>query len=211
MFRLTGALCASQPNIAASCFVHPSSVLIGKVILQSDCSIWPLAVLRGDVNKISVGARSNIQDGAVIHCTGNWGGSNSGSTTVLGENVSVGHRAILHGCTIKDNALIGMGAIIMDGSVVESDVIIGAGSLVPAKKILSPGLWLGQPAVRQRDLTTAEKQWIREGNLMLHNFCCYSPEILCMLPRSRCRVVWIALGPFLPRQEAEGNKKEAAG
>ena len=109
------------PKIPKSCYLAPNSTIVGEVEMGENCSIWFNAVLRGDVHYIKMGNKVNVQDGAVVHCT------YQKAPTVVGNNVSIGHRAIVHGCTIKDNVLIGMGAIVMDNVIVESNSIIGAG------------------------------------------------------------------------------------
>jgi len=151
------------PSIADSAYVDETAVVIGDVALAEDVSVWPGAVLRGDVNWIRVGARSNIQDGAVVHVThaGPYT-PEGGIPTVLGEDVTVGHRAVIHACTLGDRILIGMGATVMDGAVVESDVILGANALVPPGKTLESGyLYVGSPAKRQRSLTDVERAYLR--------------------------------------------------
>ncbi len=135
------------PKIADSAYVHESAVVIGNVTLGEDVSIWPMAVVRGDVNKIRIGARSNVQDGTVIHVTHDGPFTPGGVATEIGEDVTIGHKVMLHACTIEDTCLIGMGAIIMDKAVVRSEVIVGAGSLVPPGKELESGyLYMGSPA-----------------------------------------------------------------
>lgn len=146
-----------QPEISAQVFVDDSAVVIGQVSLAEDVSVWPLTAIRGDVNYIRVGRGSNIQDGSVLHVTSATPENPEGFPTLIGENVTVGHKAILHGCTIHDNVLIGMGAMVLDGAVVESNVVVGAGSLVsPGKVLESGGLYLGSPARRVRELTEKE-------------------------------------------------------
>src|SRR2546428_9899704 len=112
-----------EPKMGANCYIAPNATIAGDVVMGDDCSIWFNAVVRGDVNFIRMGNKVNVQDGAVIHCTFQQFG------TTIGNNVSIGHNAIVHGCTVHDNVLIGMGAIIMDGSVIESNSIIAAGSV----------------------------------------------------------------------------------
>ena len=123
------------PQLGENCFVAPNATIVGDVITGSDCSIWFNAVVRGDVNSIRMGNKVNVQDGAVIHCT------YEKTQTVIGNNVSIGHNAIVHGCTVEDNVLIGMGAIVMDNAYIERNTIIAAGAVilegtgVPAKKV----------------------------------------------------------------------------
>ena len=113
-----------SPQIPSSCYVAPNCTIVGDVTMGEDCSIWFNAVVRGDVHYIKMGNKVNVQDGAIIHCT------YQKCPTNIGNNVSIGHRAIVHGCTIHDNVLIGMGAIVMDNVIVESNSLIGAGSVV---------------------------------------------------------------------------------
>lgn len=150
------------PQLADRVFVDESAVVIGRVSLGVDVSIWPLTVIRGDVHDISIGARTNIQDGSVLHNTSLDSFPPKGFPLRIGADVTVGHKAILHGCTIGDRALIGMGAIIMDGAVVESEVIVGAGSIVsPGKVLASGGLYVGAPVKRIRDLRPEELDFLR--------------------------------------------------
>lgn len=143
------------PSIAADAWVHASAVVSGDVVLASGVSIWPTAVLRGDQGPIHIGARSNIQDGSVVHNTGNL------STTRVGERVTVGHRVILHGCVIEDDVLVGMGAIVMDNARVGAGSIIGAGALVTANTIVPPGsLVLGSPGRVARAVSAKQAEWI---------------------------------------------------
>ncbi len=131
--------------------------MIGDVALGDDVSIWPLVVVRGDVNHIRIGARSNVQDGSVLHVSRPYPGNDLGWPLVVGEDVVVGHKVALHGCTIGNRVLVGIGAIVLDGVEVADDVIIGAGSVVtPGRKLESGGLYVGNPARRARDLTAAE-------------------------------------------------------
>ncbi len=151
-----------SPMLADRVFIDDSAVVIGRVSLGADVSVWPQTVIRGDVHSISVGARTNVQDGSVLHLTSPESSPPDGFPLVIGEDVTIGHRVILHGCTVGDRVLVGMGAIIMDGSVVESDVVIGAGSVVsPGKRLLTGGLYLGSPAKRIRDLRQEELDFLR--------------------------------------------------
>lgn len=153
--------CSHEPQIGNNTWVHQTAVVIGKVTLGDDVSIWPCAVLRGDVNNIRIGNRSNVQDGAVVHATHPGSFNEKGYATTVGEDVTVGHNAILHGCTIGNRVLVGMGATVLDGAVVPDDVIIGAGALVPMNKTLESGyLYVGSPAKPLRELTDSEKQFL---------------------------------------------------
>ncbi|MDB4300987.1 gamma carbonic anhydrase family protein [Flavobacteriaceae bacterium] len=131
------------PSFGERCFIAENATLIGDLIMGSDCSIWYQAVIRGDVNTIRIGNEVNVQDGAVIHAT------YKTAPTIIGNKVSIGHNAIVHGCTIGDNVLVGMGSIIMDHSIVGSNSIIAAGAVVTKNTIISPGsIYAGIPAQR---------------------------------------------------------------
>jgi carbonic anhydrase/acetyltransferase-like protein (isoleucine patch superfamily) len=145
-----------SPSIAQSAYIAPSAEIIGKVFIGEDSSIWPTAVLRADIQEIKVGERTNLQDGVICHVTRDSEEHPGGYALILGDDITVGHRVVLHGCTIQNLCLIGIGAVIMDGVLIKSKVIIGAGSLVPPGKILESGLWLGTPVKRIRDLTPTE-------------------------------------------------------
>lgn len=150
------------PQVHESCLIDETSVIIGEVSLAEDVSVWPYAVLRGDVNSISIGARSNVQDGSVLHVSHKNAEKPEGSPLVIGKDVTVGHKVMLHGCRIGDRVLIGMGTIILDDTVVESDVMIGAGSLVPPRKRLESGyLYVGSPVKQVRPLTDKEKEFLK--------------------------------------------------
>ena len=137
-----------SPIIPESCFVAPNCTIVGDVQMGQECSIWFQAIVRGDVHYIKIGNKVNIQDGAIIHCT------YQKCPTTIGNNVSIGHRAIVHGCTIHDNVLIGMGAIVMDNVVVESNSIVGAGSVVTeGTRIESGSVWAGVPARKIKDIS----------------------------------------------------------
>jgi carbonic anhydrase/acetyltransferase-like protein (isoleucine patch superfamily) len=139
-----------RPRIDPTAYVHETAEVIGKVVLEKNASVWPNAVLRGDIEEIVIGEETNIQDNTVIH-------TDYGSPTILGKGISVGHSVILHGCTIKDNCLIGMGSIILDGVTVETECLIGAGALVsPGKTIPRGSLAVGVPAKVKRALEPDE-------------------------------------------------------
>jgi carbonic anhydrase/acetyltransferase-like protein (isoleucine patch superfamily) len=143
------------PLLDPTAWVHPLACVIGEVRLAMGVSVWPGAVLRGDMGAIEVGACSNLQDGAICHDTG------GRSVTRLGQRVTVGHRAILHGCIIEDDCLVGMGAIVMDNAVVGRGSVIGAGALIPADRVIPPGsLVIGSPGKVVRPVTDAEIAWI---------------------------------------------------
>jgi carbonic anhydrase/acetyltransferase-like protein (isoleucine patch superfamily) len=141
------------PKYGKNCFFAENATLIGHLIMGNDCSVWYQAVVRGDVNSITIGNRVNIQDGAIIH------GTYERSATTIGDDVSIGHNAIVHGCTIKDRVLIGMGSIIMDDSVVESNSIIAAGSVLPKNTIVTEGsVFAGVPAKKIKDISPELEQ-----------------------------------------------------
>lgn len=154
------------PKLAAGVYIDASSVLVGDIELAADVSIWPLVAARGDVNYIRIGARTNVQDGSVLHLSRPSRGKPDGSPLIIGEDVTVGHKVMLHGCTLGNRILIGMGAIVMDDVIVEDDVIIGAGSLVPPGKRLASGyLYVGSPVKQARALTEAELAFLKESAL----------------------------------------------
>ena len=145
------------PTLGERVMVDPSSVVIGDVDLADDVSIWPLVAIRGDVNYVEIGARTNIQDGSVLHVTHKSPSNPQGNPLIIGDDVTVGHKVMLHGCTIGNRVLVGMGSILLDGVIVEDDIMIGAGSLVPQNKRLKSGyLYFGNPVKQIRPLTEAE-------------------------------------------------------
>lgn len=150
-----------SPQLSKDIYIDESAVVIGEVSIKEQSSVWPLCVIRGDVNSISIGARTNIQDGTVVHVTRRSESQTNGFPTIIGDDVTVGHKCMLHGCSIGDRVLVGMGAIVMDNVVIGSDVIIGAGSLVPPHKQLPSGfLYVGNPAKQKRPLTDAERTFL---------------------------------------------------
>jgi len=141
-------------------FVDPSAVLIGDIEIGEDSSVWPLTVIRGDMHRIRIGQRTSIQDGSVLHITHAGPFNPDGFPLTIGDEVTVGHKVTLHGCTLGNRILVGMGSILMDGAVVEDDVIIGAGSLVPPGKTLESGfLYVGSPVKQARPLTDKERSF----------------------------------------------------
>lgn len=151
-----------SPRIADSAYIDPSCVLVGDIEIGQDSSVWPLVAARGDVNHIRIGARTNVQDGSVLHVTRTSAGSPDGYPLLIGDDVTVGHKVMLHGCTLGNRILVGMGAIVMDGAVVEDDVFIGAGSLVPPNKRLRSGyLYVGSPVEEKRPLNDAERNFLQ--------------------------------------------------
>ena len=148
------------PQLSERVFIDASAVLIGDIEIGADSSVWPLAVIRGDMQRIRIGARTSIQDGSVLHITHAGPFNPDGFPLTIGDEVTVGHKVILHGCTLGSRILVGMGAIIMDGAVVEDEVIIGAGSLVPPGRTLESGyLYVGSPAKQARPLTDKERSF----------------------------------------------------
>lgn len=150
-----------SPIIGKESWVDDSAVVIGKCELGEDVSIWPNATLRGDVNNIKIGDRTNIQDGAVVHTT-HESPLTKGSKCIVGKDVTIGHNAVLHGCIIEDESLIGMGAVVLDNAVVQKHVLVGANSLVPPGKVLESGyLYVGSPVKQARPLTEEEKAFFK--------------------------------------------------
>lgn len=152
---------AHVPEIHPTAYVDPDAYVSGQTKLGEGSSVWPMAVVRGDINHIHIGRFSNVQDGAVLHVT--HGGEYScpeGVPLLIGDEVTIGHRAVLHACTIGNRCLIGMGAIVLDNAVIEDDVVIGAGSLVPPGKRLESGyLYVGSPVKQARPLTDKEREY----------------------------------------------------
>ncbi len=156
-----------SPQFGNNCFVAPNATIVGDVITGNDCSFWFNAVIRGDVNHIRLGNKVNVQDGAVIHCT------YQKNPTVIGNNVSIGHNAMIHGCTIQDNVLIGMGAIIMDRCVVHSNAIVAAGAVVLEGTFVEAGsIYAGVPAKKVKDVS--EEHIHGEINRIADNYIKYA-------------------------------------
>jgi carbonic anhydrase/acetyltransferase-like protein (isoleucine patch superfamily) len=156
-----------HPSIPDDCFIAENASIVGDVKLGNECSVWFNAVLRGDVNRITVGNKVNIQDGAVIHCT------YQKHATLIGNNVSIGHNAIVHGCTIQDNVLVGMGAIVMDNCTIESNVIIAAGAVVTQNTIVKSGsIYAGIPAKKVKEIDQSD--FAGEINRIANNYVMYS-------------------------------------
>ncbi|MGY4532231.1 carbonic anhydrase/acetyltransferase-like protein (isoleucine patch superfamily) [Pseudomonas sp. TE3786] len=146
------------PQLGAKVFVDASAVVIGDVQLGEDSSVWPLTVIRGDMHRIRIGARTSVQDGSVLHITHAGPFNPDGFALLIGDDVTIGHKVMLHGCTLGNRILIGMGSTVMDGAVIEDDVILGAGSLVPPGRVLESGfLYVGSPAKQARPLTDKER------------------------------------------------------
>jgi len=150
------------PELGKRVYIDPAATVIGRTQLADDVSIWPNVSIRGDVENISVGAGSNIQDNAVLHVTHRGPLSPDGGPLHIGRGVTVGHSAILHACTVGDYCLIGMGAVVLDGAVIEPYTLIAAGSVVPPGKTVASGwLWRGNPARPARELSAQEKEYFR--------------------------------------------------
>ena len=150
------------PTYDNSVYIDKSSVLVGDITLGKDSSVWPLVAARGDVNYIRIGERTNIQDGSVLHLTRASKSNPDGYPLIIGDDVTVGHKVMLHGCQLGNRILVGMGAIVMDNAVVEDDVIIGGGSLVPPNKRLESGyLYVGSPVKQARPLTEQERAFLK--------------------------------------------------
>ncbi len=150
------------PKIDATTYIDEAAVVIGDVTIGKDSSVWPMVAIRGDVHRIVIGERTNIQDGSVLHVTADNEFNPGGYPLTIGNDVTVGHGAILHACTVGDYCLIGMGATVLDGAVVENEVMVGAGSLVPPGKTLESGfLYLGSPVRQARPLKDREKEYLR--------------------------------------------------
>ena len=159
-----------RPTIAKSAFIEETAVVIGDVVIGEESSIWFRTVVRGDVNYIRIGHRTNVQDLCLLHVT------HDTAPLVIGDEVTIGHNVVLHGCTIKDRVLIGMGAIIMDGAVIGEDSVVGAGALVTEGTIVPPkSLILGSPAKVKRPVTDKELAWIRES---ARNYIAYARQYM---------------------------------
>lgn len=157
---------AIQPQFGENCYIAENATIVGDVIMGNECSVWFNAVVRGDVNAIRIGNKTNIQDGVVIHCTF------EKASTTIGNNVSLGHNAVVHGCTVDDNALIGMGAIVMDHAVVQENCIIAAGSVVLENTICESGfIYAGIPAKKIKQLTPEQIERLKKT---ANNYVLYS-------------------------------------
>ena len=146
------------PQLGERVFVDASAVVLGDVDIGADSSVWPLVVIRGDMHRIRIGQRSSVQDGSVLHITHAGPFNPDGFPLIIGDEVTIGHNVTLHGCTLGNRILVGMGSIVMDGAVVQDEVVIGAGSLVPPGKVLESGyLYVGSPVKQARALTDKER------------------------------------------------------
>ncbi len=149
----------TTPNLAEGVYVDDTALVIGDVKIGPDSSVWPMTVIRGDVHYIRIGSGTNIQDHSVLHVSHDSEFEPGGHPLEIGNNVTIGHQTVLHGCTVDDNCMIGMGSMVMDGAVIQKEVILGAGSLVTPNKTLESGyLWMGRPAKKVRALTAQEKE-----------------------------------------------------
>ena len=150
------------PDIAASAFVDEAAVVTGNVVIGEDSSVWPMCSIRGDIHSIRIGARSNIQDGSILHVTHDSEFAPGGNPLSIGDDVTVGHNAVVHACTVGNLCLVGMGSVILDGAVIENEVMVGAGALVPPRKTLQSGqLYVGSPAKPVRELSDRERDFLR--------------------------------------------------
>lgn len=155
-----------SPALGENCYVAENATIVGDVVLGNDCTVWFNAVIRGDVNAIRIGNKTNIQDGAVIHCT------YQKAATTVGSNVSIGHNAIVHGCTVEDNVLIGMGSIVMDNVVVQKNCIVAAGSVVLENTICESGhIYAGVPAKKVKALS---QEQIENLDKVANNYVLYA-------------------------------------
>lgn len=149
-----------HPRIAKGAYVDPDAVVIGDVAIGADSSVWPMTVIRGDIHRIRIGDRTSVQDGSILHVTHAGPYNPDGFPLIIGDDVTIGHKVMLHGCTLGNRILVGMAAVIMDGAVVQDEVIIGAGTLVPPGKVLESGhLYIGSPARQARPLTEKESSF----------------------------------------------------
>jgi carbonic anhydrase/acetyltransferase-like protein (isoleucine patch superfamily) len=156
-----------SPKMGNDCFIAPNATLVGDIVMGDHCSVWFNAVIRGDVNSIRLGNKVNVQDGAVIHCTF------ERSKTIIGNNVSIGHNAIVHGCVIDDNVLVGMGSIVMDNAHIGSNSIIAAGAVVLENTVVEPGtIYAGIPAKKVKDIS--QEMINGEINRIADNYLKYS-------------------------------------
>jgi len=158
----TRAFKGLTPTLGHNVYIDEQATLIGDITVGDDCSFWPYVVARGDVQKITLGARTNVQDGSVLHVTADNRFNPGGFELNIGNDVTVGHRAVLHACTIKNYCLIGMGAVILDGAIIHENTLIAAGSVVsPGKELEGGFLWVGQPAKKIRPLSNKELEHLK--------------------------------------------------
>ncbi len=149
------------PVLGEGVYVDEQALVAGRVEIGADSSVWPMSVVRGDINSIRIGARTNIQDGSVLHVTHDSEYAPGGQALSIGDEVTVGHKVVLHACTVGDRCLIGMGSVVLDGAVIQSGAMVGAGSLVtPGKELEGGYLYVGSPARRLRELSDREKDFL---------------------------------------------------
>lgn len=150
-----------SPNIHSSAYVDPTALVIGQVTIGEQSSIWPMTVVRGDINTVVIGDRSNIQDGSILHVSHDGKYSPGGAKLTIGNDVTVGHSVVLHACTLMDCCLVGIGSVILDNAIVHKHAMVGAGSLVTNGKELEGGyLWMGRPAKKIRELSDEEIEYL---------------------------------------------------
>nr|WP_136250666.1 gamma carbonic anhydrase family protein [Ningiella ruwaisensis] len=155
-----------EPKSGSQVYIDESAVLVGDICVGDDSSIWPLVAARGDVNYIKIGKRTNVQDSSVLHVTRKSSTNPNGYPLIIGDDVTIGHKCMLHGCMLGNRILVGMGAIIMDGAVIEDDVFIAAGAIItPNKRAESGYLYVGNPAQKKRPLTTEERDFLKQSAL----------------------------------------------
>ncbi|SHO54289.1 gamma carbonic anhydrase family protein [Vibrio quintilis] len=169
-----------SPKTGQGVYIDSTSVIVGDVQIGDQSSVWPLVSARGDVNSIKIGERTNIQDGSVLHVTHKNKKNPQGYPLIIGNEVTIGHKVMLHGCIIKNRVLVGMGSILLDGAIIEDEVIIGAGSLVPPGKTLESGyLYLGSPVKQARPLTEDERAFlVKSADNYVQNKNDYLNEIM---------------------------------
>jgi len=152
----------NAPKLGDRVYVDKQSTVIGDVVIGDDSSVWPAAVIRGDMHRIRIGARTSVQDGAVLHITHSSKFNEAGWPLTIGDDVTIGHQAVLHGCTLGSRILVGISAVVLDGAVVEDEVVIGAGTLVPPGKTLESGwVYMGSPAKKVRELSPQEREFFK--------------------------------------------------
>jgi carbonic anhydrase/acetyltransferase-like protein (isoleucine patch superfamily) len=150
----------TTPQLGERAFIDPTALVLGDVVMGDDVSVWPMTVIRADMNHISIGSRCSIQDGSVLHITHSSDFNPGGYPLIIGDDVTIGHQAMLHGCTLGNRILIGMGAMVMDGAIVEDEVVLGAGSLVAPGKVLESGfMYMGRPAKKIRAISDKERRF----------------------------------------------------
>jgi len=149
------------PKIADTAYIDEQALVIGDVTIGEYASIWPMAVVRGDIHRITIGARTNVQDGSILHVTHDSKFCPGGKPLIIGDDIIIGHQVTLHACTIEHHCLIGMGSVVLDGAVIQPYVLLAAGSLVPPNKVLEGGfLWRGSPVQKARPLTAQETEFM---------------------------------------------------